>query len=261
MKRPSRLSYAFAVGRIRALEGKLVEKSIFREAAQEDDLITAMKIIFDAGSFSEEMIQVKNSIELDEYLEKEEGKTRRLLDEILLEKEILDVYLEDDKPEETILIAERTGYSFLKEYIRHKIDLNNIKLFFRVKYRDLPREKFESLAMEGGFLDVQILIQNYDLPFSEIQDKLRASSYSELFFQSAEALESRETFLVLERGIENFLMIYLRKAKHIVFGPEPVFAYGLARRRELDLVRLLGVGKLNNIPAEFLRERISDTYV
>ncbi len=261
MKRPSRLSYAFAVGRIRVLEGKLVERAIFKEAVQEDDLITAMKIIFDAGSFLEEMIQVRNSKELDEYLEKEEGKTRRLLDEILLEREILDVYLEDDKPEKAMVIAEKTGYSFLKEYIRHKIDLNNLKLFFRVRYMGSPREKFESLVLDGGFLDTQILIQNYDLPFSEIEDKLRASSYSELFFQSAEALESRETFLVLEREMENFLMTYLRRAKHIVFGPEPVFAYGLARRRELDLIRLLGVGKLNNIPTEFLRERISETYV
>jgi V/A-type H+-transporting ATPase subunit C len=56
-------------------------------------------------------------------------------------------------------------------------------------------------------------------------------------------------------------MIYLRKAKYIVFGPEPVFAYALAKKRELQLFRLLGVGKLNQIPAEMLKQRMSETYV
>jgi V/A-type H+-transporting ATPase subunit C len=46
-----------------------------------------------------------------------------------------------------------------------------------------------------------------------------------------------------------------------VFGPEPVFSYGLAKRRELSLVRLLGVGKINQIPTPILKERISETYV
>jgi len=65
----------------------------------------------------------------------------------------------------------------------------------------------------------------------------------------------------LERGIEDLLMNYLREAKKIVFGPEPVYAYGLARKRELSLIRLVGVGKLNGIPAGLIKERVSETYV
>ncbi len=56
-------------------------------------------------------------------------------------------------------------------------------------------------------------------------------------------------------------MIYLRRAKYIVFGPEPVFAYVLAKKRELNLLRLVGVGKINQIPADLLKRRISETYV
>jgi V/A-type H+-transporting ATPase subunit C len=46
-----------------------------------------------------------------------------------------------------------------------------------------------------------------------------------------------------------------------VFGPEPVFGYGLGKMRELQMVRLLGIGKINQIPPEVLKERISQTYV
>jgi V/A-type H+-transporting ATPase subunit C len=158
-------------------------------------------------------------------------------------------------------IAEKTGYSFIKDYIRHKIDLGNLKIFCRVKYSGLSLKKFENLVLKGGFLDEKILLQNFDLSFSEIEDRLRATPYLDLWTKAIDSLEERETFVELERGIEDFLMNYLKRAKYIVFGPEPVFTYGLAKRRELSLVRLLGVGKINQIPTPILKERISETYV
>lgn len=261
MKRPSRLSYAYAVGRVRALENKLVERAIFSEASEESEFSAAMKVILDAGSFSEEMIQIRDSDELDEYLEKEERNLYRLLEEILLEGDILTIFLEESHPDKAISIAERAGYSFIKDYIKHKIDLGNIKIFCRVKYSGLSRERFESLILKGGFLDEKILLQNFDLSFSEIGERLRATPYHDLWTKATDALEERETFIELERGIEDFLMNQLKRAKYIVFGPEPIFTYGLAKKRELSLVRLLGVGKINQIPPPILKDRISETYV
>jgi V/A-type H+-transporting ATPase subunit C len=261
MKKPSRLSYAYAVGRVRVLENKLVERAIFSEASEENDFSSAMKVIFDAGSFSEEMVQIRDSDELDEYLEKEEKNLYRLLEEILLEGDILTIFLEESHPEKAMSAVERTDYSFIKDYIRHKIDLGNLKIFCRVKYSGLSRKKFEGLVLKGGFLDEKVLLQNFDLSFAEIGERLRATPYHDLWTKATDALEERETFVELERGIEDFLMNYLKRAKYIVFGPEPVFTYGLARRRELSLVRLLGVGKINQIPTPILKERISETYV
>jgi vacuolar-type H+-ATPase subunit C/Vma6 len=261
MKKPSRLRYAYAVGRVRVLETKLVERAIFSEASEEDDFSSVMKVIFDAGSFSEEMVQIKGSDEMDGYLEKEARNLRRLLEEILLEEDILTIFLEESHPEKAISIAERTGYSFIKDYIRHKVDLGNIKILCRVKYSGLPREKFESLILSGGFLDEKILVENFDLSFAEIGERLRATPYHDLWVKAIDALEERETFVRLERGIEDFLMNYLKRAKYIVFGPEPIFSYALAKKRELSLVRLLGVGKINQVPPSILKERISETYV
>lgn len=261
MNKPSRLRYAYAVGRVRVLEKKLVEKAIFSKASEESDFSSAMKVIFDAGNFSEEMVKVRDSDELDEYLEKEERNLYRLMSEILLEEDILEIFLEENRPEKALSLAEETGYSFIKDYIRHKIDLGNIKIFCRVKYSGLSREKFERLILRGGFLEERILLQNFDLSFAEIGEKLRATLYYDLWTRAADALEERETFMELERGIEDFLITYLKRAKYIVFGPEPIFSYGLARRRELRLVRLLGVGKITQIPLNILKERISETYV
>jgi V/A-type H+-transporting ATPase subunit C len=261
MKKPSRLDYAFSVGKVRALEKRLVSKAVFGEAADEDDFQSAVKIIFDAGAFSEEMIEIKDSKALDEYLEKEGKNLRILMDELLLEKDILRILDEDERPQNKMLLAPECGYAFIRDYLRHRIDLANIKIFCRIKYSGLSREKLENLILKGGFLDEKILLQSFELSFSEIGERIQATPYRELWTKATDTLEQEETFVVLERGIEDFLMKYLQRAKHIVFGPEPVFAYGLAKRRELNLVRLVGIGKLTQIPSQILKERISETYV
>jgi vacuolar-type H+-ATPase subunit C/Vma6 len=261
MKKPSRLSYAYAVGRIRALERDLIEQAVFREASEEKDMAGALKVIFDAGKFSDEMVQIRDSDELDEYIEREEDELRRLMGELMIEESLLEVFHEEENPGEVAAVIQRIGYSFIHDYIRHKLDLINLKILFRAKYSGFPREKFESLILEGGFLKDKFILQCFELSFTEIGEKLRATPYEELWTRASDTLEERETFLELERGMEDFLMTFLKKAKTIVFGPEPVFAYGLAKKRELRLVRLLGVGKINQIPDRMLKQRISATYV
>jgi V/A-type H+-transporting ATPase subunit C len=261
MKRPSRLDYAYAVGRVRALERKLIERAVFTEAAEEKDLPSALKIVFDAGEFPEEMAKIINSEELDDFLEKEEKMLLNLVEEIFLQKDILEVFLEERTPEKALKISERFDYSFIHDYLRHKIDLANLKTLGRLKYLGAKREKLEKFILKGGFLDERILLQNFEATFGDIGGKIQATPYAELWNRGIDTLEEKETFIELERGIEDFLMTYLRRAKYIVFGPEPVFAYGLAKRRELNLIRLLGIGKLSHIPPLLLKQRISETYV
>ena len=261
MKKPSRLDYAYAVGRVKALEIKLIERAVFLEACGENDFFSALKVIFDAGSYSEEMIQVKDSEELDEYIIKEERNLHLLMSELLLEEDVLEIFLEEYSPDKIIALARKTGYPFLVDYIRHKIDLANLKIFCRLKFSGRPREKMKSLVLKGGFIDEKVFIDNYEFSFAEFGNKIQATGYHQLWTKATDALDEQETFVELERGIEDFLMGTLRMAKQVVFGPEPVFAYGLAKRRELGLVRLVGVGKLNQLPPQILKARISETYV
>lgn len=261
MKKLSRLSYAYPVGRVRSLEKDLVDKSVFRQALEERDFTKALNLIFDAGNFSEELIQVRDSTELDTFLEKEKEEIDRLLSEILLDEDLIIIYHNDENPDKALAAAERSGYPFIRDYVRHKIDLSNIKIFFRTKYLGLPEDRLEGLFLKGGFVGEELFLRSYGLSLAEVVEKLQASPYKDLLTRAANALGERETFVELERGIEDFLMTYLKKAKYIVFGPEPVFAYGLAKKRELSLVRLIGIGKFNQIPDELLKERMSETYV
>ncbi len=261
MSRPSRLEYAYAVGRVHALESYLIHQAVFREAAEATDFVSALKIIYDAGNYGEDLIKVSDSKELDAVLFWEEEKLRNLVAAILLEKSILEVMLLDELPAEALSPAQESGNAFILGYVKCRIDLGNIKIFCRSKYLEFPEEKFEKLLIPGGTISPQAFVGCYGLGLHEACDRFQAKAYHGLWKRGVAVFLERQTFVDLERGIEDFLMSYLRRAKHITFGPEPVFAYGLARKRELALVRLLGLGKMMKLPPELIKERISSTYV
>ena len=261
MSRTSRLDYAYAVGRVRALENYLVSKPAFTEAAEEKDLSSALKIIFDAGQFHQEKIEIQDSFQLDDFLEEEESGLHVLVSSILKDEAIGRIVMGVAQPAEALDLSLSLGYPFITDYLRHKIDLGNLKIICRAKYLGLSLERLEGVLLKGGFLDARVLLDSFNLSFGEIGERLQASAYYAVWITATDELVAKETFVALEREFENFLMHHLRKAKFIVFGPEPVFAYALAKKKELQLVRLLGVGKLNQIPAQTLKERMSETYV
>jgi len=261
MSQPSRLNYVYAVGRVRALETFLIQQAVFREAAETTDFSAALKVIYDAGRYPEDLIKARNSDDIDTFLAREGENVKREAAELIPEKDVLDAFLLADDPEESLAAARRSGYPFLREFTRRRIDLANIKRFSRAKYLGIPAEEFKIHLLRGGFMEPKVFLDRYTLPPAELCAKSGGSDYCDLIIRATDALEERETFVVLERESENFLMRYLRLARRFTFGPEPVFAYAEAKKKELRLIRLVGVGKFIQLPAELLKERISETYV
>lgn len=261
MSRSKRLDYAYAVGRVRALERYLIPEAIFREAAESQDFRSALKLIYDAGAYPEELIRINTSVDLDLFLIQEEARLKHLLEEILMEKDLLEALLLHGAPDKALLLAQRANYRFIIDYYRHLIDLVNIKVFFRARYMELPMVRLERALLSGGITPPRRFTESYTLPLAEVAERFRSTPYRQIWTRAIEELEAKETFIGLEREIENFLMSYLWPAKFIVFGPEPVFAFGLAKKKEMGLVRLLGLGKMLQIPVEWLKERLSATYV
>jgi len=261
MSRPARLDYAYSVGRVRALERFLIRQAVFREAAGTADAAAALKLLSDAGRYPEGLARVRNSDELEALLGAEEESLRREMAELILERNVLDAYRFGFEPEKALAAAAESGYSFLEEHVRLGIDLGNIKVLLRAKVLGLSKEKFEARLVEGGAVSRRRIIDLFPLSLPEIAGSLSSSVCCVLWDDGVKALVERETFVPLERGIEDCLMKDLRRARSIVFGPEPVYAYGLAKKKEIALVRLVGVGRMLSLPAELLRERISETYV
>jgi V/A-type H+-transporting ATPase subunit C len=261
MSTQKRLDYAYAVGRVRALEIHLISRPVFIEASEAEDLTGAMKLIVDAGRFKEDRVEFGDSQDLDGYLQSERDTLIADMAALFREDIFLRVIRQRQRPRDLWAMVEPLSYPFLRDYVRHLLDLNNLKLFLRARYLERPLERMESVFLPGGFVENEKFVRNFDLPFSDVSELLHATPYRDLWDRAVDTLQERDSFSDLERGIEDFQMNFLRRARRIVFGPEPVFAYALARLKELELVRLIGVGKLMQIPAAVLSGRISETYV
>ena len=261
MKKPTRLDYIYAVGRIRALERALIQRAVFVEAAGMSESAAAIKLIYDAGHYPEALVKVTDSAALDAVLSGEEDTLKREMTGLIQDKDILEVYLQGFRPETALAAAARSGYPFFQDHLRRRIDLGNIKVFIRARYLGASVETFQAQLLDGGFIRKKEFIDRFALSGIDLTDIPGSSPYRELWEVGVRALSERETFIPLERGIEDFLMNDLRRVRAISFGPEPVFAYGQAKKRELALVRLLVIGRMNSVPAELLQERISETYV
>jgi V/A-type H+-transporting ATPase subunit C len=257
----SPLDYAFAVGRIRALENYLIPAAVFREAASAETTERALEIISDAGRYGEELLSANTPEALDRVLKKERMALDFALQELFLEKEHFAVYRAMDNLRQAPDLLSSLENPFVREYLQKRIDLANLKIFLRCRYLEKPASCLEENFIPGGKLEKKIFLELWETPLEDVASALRAYSYAEVWKAGVSFLLTQESFVVFEREAENLLMNYLKGAKQITFGPEPLFAYGQAKKQELKLVRLVLVGKMLAVPDNIVKERITQTYV
>ena len=87
------------------------------------------------------------------------------------------------------------------------------------------------------------------------------TEYHSLATQGLDQLGETGSFAALEKLSEEHVMRHLRDAKTFVFGVEPLVAFVLAKEHEMAMVRMILVGKRNDISSERLVDRISMCYV
>jgi len=65
----------------------------------------------------------------------------------------------------------------------------------------------------------------------------------------------------LEKALDDLLMSYIRSARLVTIGVEPLIAWLFAKETEIRNVRMIMTGKINNLPMDMIRERLRETYV
>lgn len=264
MKRQSPLSYAFAVGKIRAQEKFLLKQEVFEEAI-ESSLAEALRI-FAESVYSDELLHVKDSQQLEAILSEEAGNLKKLATELLLDKKLL-CLLEMADIRGICRICAAYKSPFLNDYIMHVIDMHNIKTFLRLYILHEPQEKLNLALTCEGFIKRNDLIKLYPLGLTAFLNRLeyvhqhnRTIDYTYYLGEAVQKTVKEESFLYLEKAINDFLIQVLKPAKYLVFGPEPILAFYFAKMNEINLMRLIILAKLNNIPNVLVKERLNSVY-
>lgn len=175
--------------------------------------------------------------------------------------QMIDIILDSALYKDMLKKAETLKEEYITGLIRKTADLNNIKTVFRVKKQNKGREFLSEVIIDGGFIDKDVYMNSLNDTTQNFVNKLSYTDYVNILKPGAEEFDKTGKLNMLEKLSDNFIMDYIKKAKYISFGPEPVIAYIYAKESEIKAVRIIMVGKLNNVSHEIIRERLRDIYV
>lgn len=170
---------------------------------------------------------------------------------------ILDKYMYKDM----VSRAEKLKEPYLIKFIKVSIDLINLKTLLRVKKQNKSRKFLEKVFLKGGTLEIEELIEMYSGTVENISVKLQYSDYIDIIKTGIEEYIQNKSLNILEKLSDNFIMELIKNSKYASFGIEPLIAYIFAKENEIKIVRIIMVGKLNNIHADLIRGRLRDIYV
>ena len=173
----------------------------------------------------------------------------------------IDVILDKYMFEEMKIIAKNLKDAFVEKYVKALIDLTNVKTLLRVKKQNKGRDFLLSVAIDGGSIDKEALALLLNDAVDNIPSKLGHTNYVDVLKEGVENYSTTGSAGLLEKLVDNYIMDMMKGAKFIPFGVEPVLAYIYAKETEIKVIRIIMVGKLNNIAGEVIRERLRDIYV
>ena len=152
------------------------------------------------------------------------------------------------------------GNLFFYELVRREIDVINILSLFRTRRSGDERGQFVEAFLEGGILSRDVFLQMFDEPLEAVPGRFAYTAYRSLVEDGWAHLDREGSFAVFERAGRETVLEYLRRAKLIAFGVEPLIAYLYAKENEIRMIRTIMVGKLNHVESNVIKESLPRVY-
>lgn len=151
--------------------------------------------------------------------------------------------------------------SFLMNYISMQIDLINIRSLVRVKAMGYGRDFLKKVILANGKLDYSFFNDIFDEPLETLIERLAFKDYGKVVEEGISSYIKTKSLTKFEKLSDDFIFELAKKGKYVAFGIEPLVGYLMAKENETKIIRMIMVGKINEIPNELIRERLRDVYV
>jgi V/A-type H+-transporting ATPase subunit C len=160
-----------------------------------------------------------------------------------------------DKAVFTAMMNSVKNYDFFKGYIELNCDIVNIKTAIRGAKAHVDRRLCEHALVPYGKTDVKVLADAIVEGVDAVYEVLTKLGYR----RQVEAAQS--SLSELEKLCDNMLIDYIKGYKNRAFGFEPILGYLKGKETELQSVRIIISGHINNVPKETITERLREMYV
>ena len=156
--------------------------------------------------------------------------------------------------------AEISKEDFLINYIKNLIDISNIKAMLRVKKQNNDSRFLQFVIINGGNIPQNSLLKGLNNSFEDFINEISRFDYSKPLINSLDTYNKTGNISIIEVLYDNYLINSLKKAKFVNFGAEPLIAYIIAKEMEIKIVRIIMIGKINNVPVNVIKERLRELY-
>jgi V/A-type H+-transporting ATPase subunit C len=155
-------------------------------------------------------------------------------------------------------IARSLDNDFIVRYLKTEIDLENIKLFTRIKDAGRDGAELAGAFAEGGTLDLSFFADLLGEPMDAFARALEYGRYGRL----APVLHdwSRERAFALELAADDLLLATTEVASTTAYGIEPLVRYVLTRGLETKLIRAIVAAKLDGVERPEIEARLRSLY-
>ena len=156
---------------------------------------------------------------------------------------------------ETILGKLDGRVPFIREWVVSEIDLTNIGAFFRCRYAERPRICLLDPCIAGGLLDAAFFQNIWDEPLESLPAKFQHTSYRRVVEKGVEVFQ-KDSFTSLDRAMMEHRVAFHRETRIVAMGVEPLISFLFFKEVENRMLRLMLVGKMNQIDPDILKEFI-----
>ena len=233
------------------LKGKFLEKDL-------------SNMLIDLGR--EDLNELKRKIDTDNFRDLK-GNVEKAVLEVISDFEAnkdpqkIDIIVDRYMFKELDEIKKSLSYKFTDKLVNAMIDSTNVRTLLRVKKQGKGREFASEVLVTGGAISKDTLVAIINETPENIISKLSTSIYSDLIKEGVESYIATNSANLLEKLSDNYIMDLMKSGKLVTFGPERILSYIYAKETEIKIIKIIMVGKLNNITEEVIRERLRDIYV
>lgn len=221
-------------------------------------------LLMDAGTQKIEKLKLKFDIKNYNDLPEEISKAINEVEKDFLENndsQKIDIIVDKYYYKNLLRIAKKINVSVIMDYAQGLIDFQNIITLFRAKKQNRDIKFLENVIHEGGRISKDKIVEAINDSVEMIINKFKKEKIGNYLQRGLEEFTETGRLSGLEKISQNYLMELNKDSKYIIFGPEPLFTYLVAKEREISAIRMIMVSKINNIEISKIRERLGDTYV
>lgn len=148
------------------------------------------------------------------------------------------------------------AYKGLFDFYKKETDCENIKNFFRAFKMGLDKQQIQDIIIPGGYISQEFFVDQSNISNEDAADLILNTVYAEFLADGIEYWSETKSCTLLEKQIDEYLMQLVENFSYVISGPAVVEESLRRLASELKNLKLIIIGKLNNMSTEEIKGRV-----